>query len=297
MTTGVPLACPCGEVWELKPEYAGVLLECPVCGRNLRAPRPGARPLPSPDVDPAFDRDVFLLNQRAFTITSQYEVWGDDGKALAYVERPTYPVRTAIAWLAGIFAAASVASWTVRLLEDRAEALGGIFGLALVGVTVATFAVVMMSVRPLRHVTIYRDSSRREPLLRVVQEQRVAVLTRTYRVVTVTDEPLARFRKVYVHNLVRKRWYVEDRAGAVDALAIEDSIVLSLLRRVLGTFFGLLRTNFLIQAADGAVLGEFNRKFTLFDRYVLDLRSDVERRLDRRIAVALGIMLDTGERR
>ena len=297
MTTGVPLACPCGEVWELKPEYAGVLLECPVCGRNLRAPRPGSRPLPSPDLDPAFDRDVFLLNQRAFTITSQYEVWGDDGKALAYVERPTYPVRTAIAWLAGIFAAASVASWATRLLEARAEALGGIFALALVGVSVATFAVVMMSVRPLRHVTIYRDSSRREPLLRVIQEQRAAVLTRTYRVITVTDEPLARFRKVYVHNLVRKRWYVEDLAGAVNALAIEDSIVLSLLRRVLGTFFGLLRTNFLIQAADGVVLGEFNRKFTLFDRYVLDLRSDVERRLDRRIAVAFGIMLDTGERR
>jgi len=297
VTTGVPLACPCGEVWELKPEYAGVLLECPVCGRTLRAPRPGFRPLPAPDGDPAFDRDVFLLNQRAFTISSQYEVWGDDGKALAYVERPTYPVRTVIAWLVGIFAAASVGSWMARLLEDHAEVLAGIFALALVGVTVATFAVVMMSVRPLRHVTVYRDSSRREPLLRVIQEQRAAVLTRTYRVVTVADEPLARLRKVYVHNLVRKRWYVEDPAGAVTALAVEDSIVLSLMRRVLGPFFGLLRTNFVIQAERGEVLGEFNRKFTLFDRYVLDLRSDVERRLDRRIALALGIMLDTGERR
>lgn len=307
MTEGISLACPCGEVWELKPEYAGVLLECPACHRQLRTPRPGFRPPPSPELDPAFDHDVFLLNQRAFTITSQYEVWSEDGKRLAYVERPTYLVRTLFAYLAGFVAATSLASGASRVAERGADVLGGLFALAIVALTVATFAIVMMSVRPLRHVTIYRDDSRREILLRIIQEQRVALLTRTYRVTTMTDETLARLRKVYVHNLFRKRWYVEREAvpaeGAADGpgrttmLAIEDSIVLSLLRRVLGTFFGLLRTNFLIQTTDGEVLGEFNRKFTLFDRYVLDLRADVERRLDRRIALALGIMLDTGERR
>jgi hypothetical protein len=45
------------------------------------------------------------------------------------------------------------------------------------------------------------------------------------------------------------------------------------------------------------VVGEFNRKFTLLDRYVLDLSRDEERALDRRVAVAMGVMLDTGERR
>jgi len=48
---------------------------------------------------------------------------------------------------------------------------------------------------------------------------------------------------------------------------------------------------------DGVVIGDFNRKLTLLDRYVLDLRQDPDRRLDRRVALALGIMLDTGERR
>ena len=96
---------------------------------------------------------------------------------------------------------------------------------------------------------------------------------------------------------MRKRWYVETAAGQVIALAIEDSIVLSLLRRVLGSLFGLLRTNFVLVHPDGRVLGEFNRKFTLLDRYVLDLTADPERHLDRRVALALGVMLDTGERR
>jgi hypothetical protein len=45
------------------------------------------------------------------------------------------------------------------------------------------------------------------------------------------------------------------------------------------------------------VVGEFNRKLTILDRYVLDLRADTGKGLDRRIALALGVMLDTGERR
>ena len=53
----------------------------------------------------------------------------------------------------------------------------------------------------------------------------------------------------------------------------------------------------LVRGADEEVVGEFNRKFTLLDRYVLDLSADPGRALDRRIALALAIMLDTGERR
>jgi hypothetical protein len=43
--------------------------------------------------------------------------------------------------------------------------------------------------------------------------------------------------------------------------------------------------------------GEFNRNFTLFDRYVLDLSRDRPRLIDRRLAIALGVLLDTGENR
>jgi hypothetical protein len=45
------------------------------------------------------------------------------------------------------------------------------------------------------------------------------------------------------------------------------------------------------------VVGEFRRKLTILDRYVLDLTADRARAFDRRVAVALGVMLDTGERR
>ena len=293
---GVTAACPCGEVYELKPEYAGVLLECPTCGRHLRAGRRATVPRPPTlGLDPAFDRDVFLLRQRVFTVASKYEVWTEQGTPILYVERPTYFFRTMFAYFVGIIAAGMVLGWTARVAELRAaNALVALLGY---GLAFAAFVVVSMSVRPLRHVTVFRDDSRREVLLRVLQDQRLALLVRTYTVTSGDGAVLARLRKNYVHNLVRKRWEIADPAGAVVALAIEESIVLSLLRRVLGPFFGLLRTNFVLEDPRGVTLGEFNRTFTLFDRYVLDLRADEERTLDRRVALATGVMLDTGERR
>ena len=171
--------------------------------------------------------------------------------------------------------------------------------MALLGylAAIATFMVVSMSARPRRHVTVFRDDTRREVLLRVRQDQRVAVLVRSYTVLAPDGHVLGRFVKPYAHNIVRKQWTVESPPGQTIALAVEDSVVLSLLRRVLGPLFGLLRTNVVLQTPDGQVLGEFNRKFTLFDRYVLDLKADVDCTLDRRLALALGVMLDTGERR
>jgi len=289
-------ACRCGEVYELRPEYAGVLLECPACGRQLRAGRRADLPYPTvPGADPAFDRDVFLLSQRVFTIASKYEVCGEDGVPVLYVERPTYLVRTVFAYVLAVIAASMVLGFTARAMTlDAVDAVLSVFGF---GFAFAVFVVVSMSARPLRHVTVYRDDSRREIVLRVLQDQRVAVLVRTYTVTTSDGTVLARLSKNYVHNLLRKRWRIASPGGAVIALAVEESIVLSLLRRVLGTLFGLLRTNFVFERPTGETIGEFNRKFTLLDRYVLDLREDPERVLDRRVALAAGVMLDTGERR
>ena len=98
--------------------------------------------------------------------------------------------------------------------------------------------------------------------------------------------------------IIRKRWQVFDAQEKLVCVAKEDSIILSLLRRYLGPLFGVLRTNFVLVAPDGEQrFGEFNRKMTLLDRYVLDLTEDEGRMFDRRLALALGVMLDTGERR
>jgi len=297
---GIVAACACGEVYELRPEWAGKLLECPVCRRHLRAghlPHALGNGGGTLRLDPAFDRDVFLLNQR-LAITSKYEVCDEAGRPLLYIERPTYLVRTFGAVVAGLVASSFVIVPFARLARAAGDLLGPFLTFGGSIAAVLAFLVVSMSLRPLRHLAVYRDETRAERVLEVRQDQRVAFLVRTYSVKTPDGQSLAQLSKNYVHNILRKRWYARGPDGTLACTAIEDSVILSLLRRVIGRLFGLLRTNFLIvRGPYGEVIGEFNRKFTMLDRYVLDLSGDPDRQLDRRVALALGVMLDTGERR
>jgi hypothetical protein len=238
-SVGVVVACPCGEVYELRPEYAGRLLECPTCRRHLRAGPPPNTPRPStPGVDHAFDRDVFLLRQRVFTITSKYEVWAEDGTPILYVERPTYPVRTLAAYLLAVIATLTVMGWAADARRDGS----GLIVLLSVPFAAIIFLVISMSVRPRRHVAIYRDESRRETSARDQDQRRVpdpdvhgSDGDRRDAGGPAQDlSPQHRAQALVRHG----------GRGELLAMAIEDSIVLSLLRRVLGTSSDSLRTNF-----------------------------------------------------
>jgi hypothetical protein len=58
------------------------------------------------------------------------------------------------------------------------------------------------------------------------------------------------------------------------------------------------KTDFIFQKGmSDQVIARFIRKWTLLDRYVLDLTEDTQNYLDPRVALAMGVMLDTGERR
>ena len=59
-----------------------------------------------------------------------------------------------------------------------------------------------------------------------------------------------------------------------------------------------LRTNFIFFNEDEEKsFGCFDRKFSAYQNYVLDMTSDSEQVVDRRIAAALGVLLDTAETR
>ncbi len=295
----VRVACQCGTSYELKDEFAGRLVKCPLCGRENRVP--GVVPAGSVKVqaDPVFDRDVFLLRQQLLRISEKYDVADEQGRKIVFVERPAHLLRNLAALLTAV-AAAGVVGLGFGILSDRAKgtAFAGVLAaLAVIGALVALIAVgIGLSVK--RHVTFYRDETKRDKLLDVLQDRKWQPITATYTVRDRAGRTMALLWKNYLYNVVRKRWYVKAPDGTTLYVAKEDSIILSLLRRFLGPLFGLLRTNFIIvRNGSEDVVGEFNRKFTLLDRYVLDLKADRARELDRRVALALGVMLDTGERR
>jgi uncharacterized protein YxjI len=289
--------CQCGNKYDLKDEYAGRLVRCPKCQAVSRAERSGYTA--NSQADPVFDRDIFLLRQKHLAINEKYTVSDESGTPIVFVERPAHLLRNLLALIVGV--AAAIAVFFVFVTVAEAVGKGPLqAALILLGAPAAfvALAVAGSAASKKRHITFYRDEAKRERLLEIRQDKKLQIVIATFTVRDARGQPIARFRKNYLYNIFRKRWEIRTLAGQVAYVAKEDSIILSLLRRVLGPMYGLLRTNFIILGPDGrSVLGEFKRKMTILDRYALDLTRDRQRKLDRRLALALGVMLDTGERR
>lgn len=306
-----PIRCPkCGVV-QMGQE------RCKKCGASLGAPVPApARTAPSsaeerspyqppaessqaartkrpPDasLDAVFDRDRFLMRQRVFTLNEKYEIWDEQGSPILFVERPAHHLRNLGAAFGGLTAGGLVAApflWLSGSLETGFP--------IFVGVVLGIVAVVLVGsfLSKKRHVHFYRDDSKQEPLLAVRQDQKLVFLTHRYTVEEPDGRPLARFSKNVLTDVFRKKWRVSAPDGRLLWEAKEDSVLLALVRRFLTRLVPLC---FIFCLPGGQVVAEFNRKFTLLDRYVLDLTRDSARALDRRLALAMGVMLDTGERR
>ena len=105
---------------------------------------------------------------------------------------------------------------------------------------------------------------------------------------------------VFGKSFLRSTWRVKDADGAEVVTAQERSLPMAIARRIVdfvpyGEWVPIPYNFDLLM--DGRAIGHMNRKLQLRDRYVLDLSGDHERRLDRRLAIALAVGLDTLQNR
>jgi hypothetical protein len=313
----ITLTCSqCRRTFSLKDEMAGRKVRCPGCETVQVVPALVEESLFTLDTDdgnatgglhPSFNRDRFLFRQKLMTISEKYVVWDDQERPILFIVRPAHFWRHLLALLGTI--AVFIATFGLALfvglgLLQNVEPkwIGPVTTGVLIIVSIALTIVVLIAIVPKRHISFYADESEEELLLQVLQDHKFQFIFATYTVLDPDGQCLGRVSKNYLYNLFRKRWDVRDaEAGRLLLVAREDSLLLSLLRRFLGPAFGFLRTNFIlvVPEADGVEVtrGEFNRNFTILDRYVLDLTRDRPRMIDRRLAVALGVLLDTGEHR
>jgi uncharacterized protein YxjI len=252
--------------------------------------------------DRLFRRDRFLLHQKHFSLTEKYAVFDEAGHQIAFVKREAHHLRQIGALLAAIVAGLLVGGLmiaaTMVLVDERQETLILVLVLTSAVLGIASMVVVGIWLMPKRHINFFTDEQMRHQVLKVFQDQKVAFINATYTIADADLNLLGWCRKNYLYNLIRKRWYVYDAEGRDVCVVLEDSVWRSIVRRVARDVLPLMRTNFIILTPDQeSKLGEFNRRFTLLDKYVLDLTHDREGRLDRRLAIAIGVLLDTGERR
>jgi uncharacterized protein YxjI len=122
-----------------------------------------------------------------------------------------------------------------------------------------------------------------------------------YDVIDAQEGNIGLLEHAFRQSLFRSTWRVSAPEGGEVAIAHERSQVLAIVRRLIDfvpDVGGLIPIpyNFDILAGD-RVIGKMDRKFQLRDRYVLDLSGDTEKTLDRRLAIALAIGLDTLQNR
>ena len=143
-------------------------------------------------------------------------------------------------------------------------------------------------------IRFFADESEQEELFRLKARQVIEIRGR-FDVLMPDGGRIGTLEKVFGASLLRSTWRILDANEAEVAMTQEKSVPLALLRRVIdlvpfGEFVPILFQFEILM--DGREVGELRRPIGVRDRYILRLPGDPDRRIDRRVAVALAIALD-----
>ena len=142
----------------------------------------------------------------------------------------------------------------------------------------------------------YTDESRTSEAFRI-KARTMLELRGRYMVTDANDKAIGALHKQFTQSLVRSTWVIQGPDGADVAMAREKSMSMAVLRRVIDfvPYLDLIplpyHFEFFLAGSDQPI-AEFRRKISFKDRYRLVFSGDPERRLDRRLAIALAVGLD-----
>lgn len=142
----------------------------------------------------------------------------------------------------------------------------------------------------------FTDDSKSEEVFRIKARQVFDPRAR-YDVTDPGGRPIGQLQKVFGRSLLRSTWRIYDSEGNEAGWARERSLVVALLRRVISWIpyigeFGLPIPYHFDYYVGEEKIGGLERIFGLRDRYRLDLSGDTERRIDRRVGLALAVGMD-----
>jgi hypothetical protein len=149
-------------------------------------------------------------------------------------------------------------------------------------------------------IRFFADEQESQELFRIKARSIFDIGSARYDVTDAQGAQIGVLEHAFRKSLVRSTWKVTDADGGEVMTAQERSVPMAVARRIVDFVpYGELLPipyNFDL-LMDGRVVGHMNRKLQFRDRYVLDLSGDHDRRLDRRLGIALAIGLDTLQNR
>jgi hypothetical protein len=149
-------------------------------------------------------------------------------------------------------------------------------------------------------IRFYGDEGETEELFRIKARSMLDMGGARYDVFAGEDK-IGQLWHKFGESLIRTTWHVSGPMEEEVALARERSTAGAVARRLVdfvpyvGAYIPI-PYNFEI-LHNGDVIGGMDRKFKVRDQYLLDLSGDREKKLDRRLAIALAVGLDTLQNR
>jgi len=150
-------------------------------------------------------------------------------------------------------------------------------------------------------IRFFADEEETEEVFRI-KARRMLEIGGNYDVTTPDGQRIGVLQKVFGRSLFRSTWRILDPQENVLATGQERSLFLAIARRLIdyvpyvGGYIPI-PYNFELNDPEGKRIGGMDRKFQIRDKYLLDLSDDHDRRIDRRLAVALAVGLDTLQNR
>lgn len=249
-----------------------------------------------------FKSDQYRIEQPYMQITAEgYTIHSADNSETYQANRPRHIFHTfcarALGWIAGLAAGVAVFYLFAHRLGDMdkeatltavlaiSSFIFGFLGGAFIYFAVSKF------VGPIRRATI-KDSAG-ATLMIIEPTSRYFIINSEFAIRDARGKLLATFRKDFLPSLFQKRWNARDESGKYLFTAIEDNLLLSVLRRYLN-LVRFIPMHFMFTKGGGKPFGEFRRGYSLRDKYKLVYNPKAA---DGWLMVASGILLDTGENR
>jgi uncharacterized protein YxjI len=150
-------------------------------------------------------------------------------------------------------------------------------------------------------IRFFADEEETEEVFRI-KARRMLEIGGNYDVTTPDGQRIGVLQKVFGRSLFRSTWRILDAQENVLAIGQERSLFLAIARRLIDYLpyvggYIPIPYNFELNDPEGKRMGGMDRKFQIRDKYLLDLSDDHDRRIDRRLAVALAVGLDTLQNR
>ncbi len=138
---------------------------------------------------------------------------------------------------------------------------------------------------------VYADDSKKDEIL-TIAPRNILDFNATYDVIdSKSRERVGSLKREGFHSMFQNKWNILDADGNIVGSAAETGIM-ALVRRFVINWKLDFEINF-----QGRKIGNLTRAISIGDKYSLDLSGDPEKRLDRRLAIAMLPLFDAGEDR